>query len=97
MLSRAVLIARKLPFFYLNPEGFKVERGFVKTFGLLDVFIADPVSTPPKSFVMKEQCRQKCRPRNVGAFSDRVPPLPIPNRVVKPISADGTGVDAPGE
>ena len=35
--------------------------------------------------------------RNVGAFSDGVPPLPIPNRVVKPISADGTEVDASGE
>ncbi len=35
--------------------------------------------------------------RHVGAFSDGVPPLPIPNRVVKPISADGTEVDASGE
>ena len=35
--------------------------------------------------------------RNVGAYSDGVPPLPIPNRVVKPISADGTEVDASGE
>ena len=56
MLSQAVLIARKLPFFYLNPfVGFKVERGFVKAFGLLGVFIANPVSTPPKSFVMKKK------------------------------------------
>jgi hypothetical protein len=35
--------------------------------------------------------------RFVGAYSDGVPPLPIPNRVVKPISADGTWVDAQGE
>ena len=26
----------------------------------------------------------------LGDYSDRVPPLPIPNREVKPISADGT-------
>ncbi len=25
-----------------------------------------------------------------GIYSNRVPPLPIPNREVKPISADGT-------
>ena len=25
-----------------------------------------------------------------GGFSDRAPPLPIPNREVKPVSADGT-------
>ena len=35
--------------------------------------------------------------RHVGVFGGRVPPLPIPNREVKPASADGTGVDAPGE
>ena len=32
-----------------------MERGFVKTFGLLGVFIANPVSAPPKSFVMKKK------------------------------------------
>ena len=26
----------------------------------------------------------------LGDYSDRVPPLPIPNREVKPASADGT-------
>ena len=26
----------------------------------------------------------------IGDYSDRVPPLPIPNREVKPVSADGT-------
>ena len=35
--------------------------------------------------------------RYVGAYSNGAPPLPIPNREVKPVSADGTGVDAPGE
>ena len=35
--------------------------------------------------------------RYVGAFSGGVPPLPIPNRVVKPASADGTGYEYPGE
>lgn len=29
--------------------------------------------------------------RKVGDYSERVTPLPIPNRVVKHISADGTG------
>ena len=28
----------------------------------------------------------------LGDYSDRVPPLPIPNREVKPISADGTAL-----
>ena len=28
--------------------------------------------------------------RVVGGYSERVPPLPIPNREVKPLSADGT-------
>ena len=28
--------------------------------------------------------------RSLGDYSDRVPPLPIPNREVKPASADGT-------
>ena len=27
---------------------------------------------------------------NNGGYSDGVPPLPIPNREVKPVSADGT-------
>ncbi len=35
--------------------------------------------------------------RNVGAFGGGDPPLPFPNRVVKPVSADGTGSDVPGE
>ena len=30
--------------------------------------------------------------RIVGGYSERVPPLPIPNREVKPLSADGTAV-----
>ena len=30
--------------------------------------------------------------RNSGGYSVRVPPLPIPNREVKPIHADGTAV-----
>ena len=28
----------------------------------------------------------------LGGNSDRVPPLPIPNREVKPVSADGTAI-----
>ena len=28
--------------------------------------------------------------RNSGGYSDGAPPLPIPNREVKPVSADGT-------
>ena len=35
--------------------------------------------------------------RNVGVFSGGAPPLPFPNRVVKPASADGTWTDVPGE
>ena len=27
---------------------------------------------------------------NLGGYSDRVPPLPIPNREVKPVYVDGT-------
>ena len=30
--------------------------------------------------------------RSYGDFSDGVPPLPIPNREVKPASADGTAI-----
>ena len=30
--------------------------------------------------------------RSLGDYSDRVPPLPIPNREVKPASADGTAI-----
>ena len=30
--------------------------------------------------------------RIVGGYSERVPPLPIPNREVKPLSADGTAL-----
>ena len=28
----------------------------------------------------------------LGGYCDRVPPLPIPNREVKPVSVDGTAV-----
>jgi len=28
--------------------------------------------------------------QNLGGYSDRVPPLPIPNREVKPVHVDGT-------
>ena len=28
--------------------------------------------------------------KDLGGYSDGVPPLPIPNREVKPVSADGT-------
>lgn len=28
--------------------------------------------------------------KKLGDYSDGVPPLPIPNREVKPVSADGT-------
>ena len=30
--------------------------------------------------------------RSLGDYSDGVPPLPIPNREVKPASADGTAI-----
>ena len=29
-------------------------------------------------------------PKDIGGYSEGVPPLPIPNREVKPLSADGT-------
>ncbi len=29
--------------------------------------------------------------KELGGFSEGVPPLPIPNREVKPLCADGTG------
>jgi hypothetical protein len=48
-------------------------------------------------FCHQKQIRPVWSLRFVGAFSGRVPPLPIPNRVVKPASADGTEVDASGE
>ena len=44
-----------------------------------------------------EREKGKKRRRIVGVFSGGDPPLPIPNRVVKPASADGTAVDAAGE
>ncbi len=34
---------------------------------------------------------------NMGGYSNVDPPLPIPNREVKHISADGTGFFIPGE
>ena len=33
---------------------------------------------------------RQVRLKRLGGYSDGVPPLPIPNREVKPISADGT-------
>ena len=30
--------------------------------------------------------------KDLGGYSDGVPPLPIPNREVKPASADGTAI-----
>jgi hypothetical protein len=32
----------------------------------------------------------KQTPKDTGGYSEGVPPLPIPNREVKPLSADGT-------
>jgi len=34
--------------------------------------------------------------RSLGDYSDGVPPLPIPNREVKPASADGTALVGEG-
>ena len=49
----------------------------------------------PPVIVDKEKSEQS--QRTVGAYSVGDPPLPIPNRVVKPVCADGTWVDAQGE
>jgi hypothetical protein len=35
-----------------------------------------------------DKCERK--PKDIGGYSEGVPPLPIPNREVKPLSADGT-------
>ena len=34
-----------------------------------------------------------CLKRYLGGYSEEVPPLPIPNRAVKLLSADGTAQD----
>jgi hypothetical protein len=53
-------------------------------------------SYSPQLLSIKKQATQVSQ-RYVGAYSDGVPPLPIPNRAVKPVCADGTWVDAQGE
>ena len=39
-------------------------------------------------FALKEKGNQD--QEEIGGYSEGVPPLPIPNREVKPLSADGT-------
>ena len=59
---------------------------------------------PPQSFVTENNAVPDRQPavdrppqRHVGVFGGGAPPLPFPNRVVKPASADGTWLDSQGE
>ena len=122
MCSLALLIARKLPFFFQAAHHHRIEILSMDSDSVLQLSYSSShiyfyqVYPVPSQFLSKEICLALSRfkkaafyggyppsprlrrvKRIVGAFGGGVLPLPIPNRAVKPVSADGTGSDVPGE
>ena len=81
--SRALLIARNFG---------RRQAGYAKSGFLLSLVKRKRVSTDVKSTLNKDGVSCEIQYVNVisGGYSVGVPPLPIPNREVKPDRADGT-------
>jgi len=104
MLSRVILIARKLPFFLIKKQIRTVIRKNTEQ-RAPDRACFKGHDAPGRSIIASS--KRKIQRRTAfdlagmfqcttskeldGGFSVGVPPLPIPNREVKPHSADGTG------
>ena len=89
MRSRVVLIARQLPFFYNKVRSTNIQHKRKRSVRLKKELLSQ---TPVKARAAK---KSKGDPRGgheriAGDYSVREPPLTIPNREVKPHSADGT-------
>ena len=81
--SRAVLITRQLPLFL--PEVFRRGVLLIRREALLLPILVKNIACP------------KAGQEIAGGYSEGEPPLPIPNREVKPLSADGTAPEGVGE
>ena len=74
-----------------KPSGTNCPKDFLQR-DLSHSLICQVIRTCRKSGFRMERVYESRRVRlkRLGGYSDGVPPLPIPNREVKPISADGT-------
>ena len=81
--SRAVLITRQLPFF--TKKVFRRGVLLIRREALL------------LPILVKNITCARAGKGIAGGYSEGEPPLPIPNREVKPLSADGTAPEGVGE